>query len=138
MRRQLAVEDWLICESKRKLGSTSLVRPIYFFLGDFADGRDRSRPQSFVIPLAAFSPDMITFTYPDSMASLPIAKRDDQLLHRKEYHGQVFTLHEIKDVVAKFGLPGDRWMTDPSMRYDRFIEVQVWDDRPIKRVLKAQ
>jgi hypothetical protein len=138
LQRRLAVEDWLMSESKKRLGSTSLERPIYFFLGDYADGHDRSRPQSFIIPLAEFSADMLTFTYPDSMASLPIATRDDHLPHRKEYHGRVFTLPEINDVVAKFGMPGDRWKTDPSMRYDRFIEVQVWNDGPIKRFLNRQ
>ncbi len=89
------------------------------------------------MPLAAFSPDVLTFTYPDSMASLPIARQDDHVAHRKDYHGQVFTLCEITAVVARFGMPGDRWKTDPSMQYDRFIEVQVWDDRPIKRSMDA-
>lgn len=137
LKRRLAVENWLISESKKRLGSISLERPIYFFLGDFADGQDPTR-RSLVMPLAAFSPDMLTFTYPDSMASLPIATRDDHLPHRKEYHGRVFTLGEIKDVVARFGMPGDRWKTDPSMRYDRFIEVQVWNDAPIKRFLNQR
>ena len=138
LRRRLEVEDWLLRESRKKLGPTSLERPIYFFLGDFADGRDLSRPKSFVILVAAFSPGVLTFTYPDSMSSLPIALRDEHLPHRKEYHGQVFTLDEVEDVVARFGMPGDRWRTDPSMRYDRFIEVQVWDDGPIKRRLHGE
>lgn len=138
LQRRRAVEDWLICESRKKIGSISLDRPIYFFLGDFADGRDQSRPQSFVMPLAEFSPDMITFTYPDSMASLPLATRDEHLLDRQEYHGKLFTLNEIKDVIARFGMPGDRWKTDPSTRSDRFIEVQVWNDEPIKRYLSRQ
>jgi len=29
----------------------------------------------------------------------------------------------------------DRWKTDPAMKYDKFIEAQVWDDRPIKDLL---
>ena len=107
-----------------------LARPIYFFLGDFADGQDRSRPQSLVMPLAAFSPEMLTFTYGDSMASFPGAAKPDHLT--RDYHGMVFNLDEIMDVVTRFGMPGDRWKTDPSMQYCRFIEVQVWDDGPIK------
>ena len=137
LRRRLATEDWLISECKRKLGPTPLQRPIYFFLGDFADGKDASRPRSLVMPLVAFSPSILTFTYPDSMASLPIGTQPEHVALRKEYHGRVFTLDEIMDVAARFGMPGDRWQTDPSMRYDKFIEVQVWDDRPIKRVLLA-
>ena len=133
--RRLEVEDWLLRESRKKLGQTRLRRPIYFFLGDFADGRDPSRPRSFVIPLAAFPNGVLTFTYPDSMASLPIAMRDEHLPHRKDYHGQVFTLDEIQDVVSRFRLPGHRWKSDPSMRYDRFIEAQLWDSQPLERYL---
>ena len=117
LRRRLATEDWLISEARRKLGPVRLERPIYFFLGDFADGQDQSRPQSLVMPMAAFSPGMLTFTYGDSMAS---------------FHGKVFDLDEIMDAVTRFGMPGDRWKTDPSMQHARFIEVQVWDDGPIK------
>ena len=135
--RRIAVEDWLIAERKKKLGNTVLNRPVYFFLGNFADGNDPSRPASLVMPLDAFRTDTLTFTYPDSMASLPIATRDDHTFHRKSYHGQVFTLPEIKGVVSKFGLPGNRWKSDLTMEYDKFIEVQVWDDGPIKRVLAA-
>ncbi len=128
--RRLAIEDWLISESDKKLASKTLERPIYFFLGDFADGLDRSRPRSIVMPLAAFSADMLTFTYPDSMASLPLAIRAHHRPRRKAFHGQVFTLDEIRKVIASWGMPDK---TDPSISYDRFIEVQVWNDTPLKR-----
>ena len=135
LRRRHAVEDWLISERRRKLGATRLDRPIYFFLGDFADGLDPSRPASLVLPLAALPPDVLTFTYPDSMASLPLSRHDHHRAERKDHHGKVFTLAEIREVVARFGLPGDRWKTEASMRYDRFVEVQVWDDRPLRSLL---
>lgn len=133
LRRRKLTEDWLIRERRRKLGPTRLERPVYFFLGDFADGRDPSRPASLVIPLRDLPAETLTFTYPDSMASLPIGTGDDHRQRRKHYHGQVFTLDEIISVVAEFGMPGDRWRTDPGMEYDRFIEVQVWDDGPVRR-----
>jgi hypothetical protein len=134
--RRLATEDWLQSEKNRKLGATRLERPVYFFLGDFADGRDASRLASFVFPLTAFSPEVLTFTYPDSMASFAIARRDVHLAQRKEYHGEVFTVREIAVVIAKHGMPGERWKTEPAMQYDRFIEMQVWDDRPIRQLLE--
>lgn len=130
--RRRGVEEWLITEKQRKLGTTVLNRPIYFFLGDFADGKDPSRPASLVMPLAEFQPDMVTFTYPDSMASLPLATKDDHKLARKAYHGSVFTLSEIRTIVAKFGLPESRPINDPASTYERYIEVQVWDDWPVK------
>jgi hypothetical protein len=137
LERRRLTEDWLIRERRRLLGPTTLDRPVYFFLGDFSDGKDPSRPTSLVMRLRDFPPETLTFTYPDSMASLPIATRDDLRLQRKRYHGQVFTLGQIESVAAEFGMPGDRWKNDPTMKYDKFIEVQVWDDRPIKEWLGA-
>lgn len=136
LKRRRKVEDWLIAERRRKLGETILDRPLYFFLGDFADGKDPSRPVSLVMKLAAFRPNSLTFTYPDSMASLPLATKEDHLAHRQDYHGHVFTLPEIEAVVARFGLPSDRHETDPTLKYEEFIEVQVWDDAPIKHLLR--
>ena len=135
LERRLATEEWLQFEKQRKLGPTRLPRPIYFFLGDFTDGQDASRPLSIIMPLAEFAPETVTFTYPDSMASVAIARHEGHADHRKDYHGRVFTLHEIKDVIARHGMPADRWKTDPSMQYDRFVEMQVWDARPIRRFL---
>lgn len=135
LQRRRLTEAWLIRERRRLLGPTKLERPVYFFLGDFSDGKDPSRPRSLVVRLREFPPETLTFTYPDSMASLPIATRDDLRPQRKRYHGQVFTLGEIEAVVAEYGMPGERWKTDPTMKYDKFIEVQVWDDRPIEKRL---
>jgi hypothetical protein len=133
--RRFATEEWLQSEKQRKLGPTRLARPIYFFLGDFADGQDASRPLSIVMLLADFPPDVVTFTYPDSMASVAIARYDRHVRHRNDYHGQVFTLNEIRDVIAIHGMPADRWKIEPSMQYDRFVEMQVWDDLPVRRLL---
>ncbi|WP_299397340.1 hypothetical protein [Pelagibius sp.] len=135
LERRLGTEDWLLRERTRKLGRPHLKHPIYFFLGDFADGLDPSRPESLMIPLAVLPPEILTFTYPDSMASLSLAIEEAHLSERKSYHGQVFTLREIEDVIAQFGMPapqGDHAI--PKVR-DRFIEVQIWDDRPLRRFL---
>ncbi|MDB5553741.1 MAG: hypothetical protein JWL86_3725 [Rhizobium sp.] len=134
-RRRLETETWLIAERQRLLGHTRLARPVYFFLGDFADGKDPSRPCSLVMPLALFSPKVLTFTFPDSMASLPIATLESHRPERRPYHGKVFTLQEIEEVIEEFGLPDKHWQVDHLRRFDRFIEVQVWDDRPILEFL---
>ena len=62
LERRYETGRWLLYERAKKLGATRLAHPIYFFLGYFADGQERSRPQSICIPLSTFSPDMITFT----------------------------------------------------------------------------
>jgi len=133
LRKRFLVEDWLIAGKNKKLGSTPLNRPLYFFLGNFADGKDRSRPESLVMPLTAFSPGSLTFTYSDSMTSYQIGviEADHPSRHERHY-GQVFTRTEIEEVVATFGLPNERWERDSSEWRDLFIEVQVWDDRPVR------
>ncbi len=104
--KRRATEAWLIGERIRLLGPTPLARPLYFFLGDFADGLDPSRPCALVLPLAAFAPEILTFTLADSMEAIEDA-------------GPVLTLAEVTAHVAAHGLP------------DRFIEVQVWDTAPL-------
>lgn len=137
LERRLTTERWLYAERKRKLGKTRLDHPIYCFLGDFADGLDPSRPESLVIPLAALPPETLTFTYPDSMASLALATKAAHAAERMPYHGQVFTLDEIRDVIAEHGMPDQRGKMAVPKFNDRFIEVQVWDDRPLRRFLES-
>lgn len=131
--RRLATEAWLRAERTRKLGRPRLAHPIYCFLGDL-DWVDASRPRSIRIPLAALTREAVTFTYPDSMASLPLATRAEHRAERRPYHGHVFTLDEIEDVVMTFGLPG-AGHGQAASRYDTFIEAQIWDDRPLRNYL---
>ncbi len=48
LRRRRRTETWLLSERQRKMGAPVTEHPIYFFLGDRADGLDRSRPESIV------------------------------------------------------------------------------------------
>lgn len=130
LQRRLRTEDWLIAERTRKIGKTPLARPIYFFLGNMADGWDKSRPASIVLPLAMFDVGVLTFTFPDSMASCQQTNPEGH--SGQPWQGQVFTLAEIAAIVARHGFP------DPALPRDRrgpntFIEVQVWDDRPLPK-----
>lgn len=136
LERRLWTERWLLAECTRKLGRPHLTHPLYFFLGDFDDGADPARPASLVVPLDALPPEVLTFTYPDSMASLPLGSDASLAAERRPYHGQVFTLPEIKQVVRRFGLPGPGGKARHVRRHDRFIEVQVWDGRPLRTYLE--
>ena len=46
LRRRRTTEAWLLSERQRKMGAPVIEHPIYFFLGDMADGLDPSRPES--------------------------------------------------------------------------------------------
>jgi hypothetical protein len=131
LRRRLETEAWLIAERERLLGRTYRRRPIYFFLGDFVDGKDPSRPSSIVVLLKQLPANILTFTYPDSMASLPLATRDNLQAEWRPYHGRVFTLDQIQAVAEEVGLSVDGRSASNPGRFDRFVEVQVWDERPV-------
>jgi hypothetical protein len=132
LERRLATERWLHAERTRRLGSPRLAHPIYFFLGDFADGRDPGRPASLQIPLASLPTEAITFTVADSMTSHALATLPAHAPDRQPHHGQLFTLEEIRDYVVRHGLP-----VRDATGYDRFIELQLWDDRPLTPFLPA-
>jgi hypothetical protein len=133
LQRRIATEEWLYAERSRKLGKPRLINPIYFFLGE-CSWTDLARPLSIRLPLANFSIQMVTFTFPDSMTSLPLATFVDDQVNRKPYHGHVFTLDEIEKVIAEFGMPGTA-VEESGSKYDTFIEVQVWDDTPLRKFM---
>jgi hypothetical protein len=136
LRKRLRVEDWLIAAKNEKLGRTPLTRPVYFFLGNFADGEDPSRPAALVMPLAAFPPGSLTFTYADSMTSYQMGiVAADHRSGRERHYGQVFTHTEIEAVVATLGVSRAQWEIRSGEWRDLFLEVQVWDDAPIHKWL---
>ncbi|WP_138755584.1 hypothetical protein [Paenibacillus sinopodophylli] len=52
----------------------------------------------------------------------------------KPYRKQVYALSEISDVIERFGFP-QAWNEDGSNGPERYIEVQIWDDAPLKYML---
>jgi hypothetical protein len=81
-------------------------------------------------PLSAFEPEQISFTYPDSMISYWLRNQTDRVFYRREYHGQVFNLSEIFEVIDRFGIPKEEWHSEAARKYDLFIEAQVWVNIP--------
>lgn len=78
---------------------------------------------SLQIPLTAFEPDTLSFTYGDLF---PTMRYQDG----KPYRGQVYTLDEIFGIIRQYGWPQD-WNTRGDHGPERYIEVQVWDERPL-------
>jgi hypothetical protein len=40
-------------------------------------------------------------------------------------------------VIDEHGMPDASWMADHRRRFDRYVEVQVWDERPINDFLRG-
>ncbi|MDJ0659250.1 MAG: hypothetical protein QNJ42_07125 [Crocosphaera sp.] len=137
------IEAWLYNDFVNKGKKPYLSYPIYFVLGEHDDLFQKGgffssvNPIKLKIPLSLFDSDQISFTYPDSMPSFNIPRTERGKPYLKPFHGQVFTKDEITKVVQKYGLPGDRWKVEETWRYDRFIEAQIWDIRPIEKFLET-
>ncbi|MGC6587205.1 hypothetical protein ACPV3A_19910 [Paenibacillus sp. Dod16] len=75
------------------------------------------------IPLDDVDPEMISFTYGDLFPTMRF--KDD-----KPYRGKVYLKNEILRLVDEYGWPQE-WNKDGNQGPERYIEVQVWDDRVI-------
>lgn len=84
----------------------------------YADG------QELCIPLVEFDPMSVSFTYGDLF---PAMRYQDG----KVYRGKVYMMDELETLIATYGLPQE-WNPDGQFGPERYIEAQVWDDRPLQ------
>lgn len=83
-------------------------------------------PACVSLPLSAFAPGTLSFTYGDLFPTFSPRVTDG-----REYRCTVYTLTEISGIIEKYGLPQD-WNADGVFGPERYIEVQVWDDGPTR------
>ena len=123
-------EDWLRSEFIRKGGQPISRYPHYCVVEQSVWIEEGYNGQSgkVQVSLDACCLDQISFTYPDSMVSYWLRSQRDQVFYRPEYHGQVFVLSEIANIIEQVGIPTEEWRTEASRKYDLFIEAQVWAD----------
>lgn len=79
------------------------------------------------IAIDAFDPGTLSFTYGDLFPAMRYADG-------KPYRGKVYTANEIIGIIREFGLPQE-WNASGQHGPERYIEVQVWDDKPLKRYI---
>ena len=133
---RLDVEEWLLNGFIAKGGKPKRKNPHYFILGE-CDWLLSWYKNGAVLKkrLQDIDPTQISLTYPDSMVSWqlhqyhikgdnPYYKPDD---HR-EYHGQVYRLDELQDVVVKYGMPEGKVQDGKHTSNEMYIEIQVWED----------
>lgn len=83
------------------------------------------------IHLSQFDLDTISFSYGDMFPTFSPRVTDN-----KEYRKQIYTFNEIIKIMEKYGLPQD-WNQDGAFGPERYIEVQIWDDKPLLRKVKT-
>ena len=65
------------------------------------------------------------------MVSYMLAKQKDPEFYQPDYHGKVFTLPEIVKIINANGMPGEEWKTNMPRNLAHYIEVQVWNKKPL-------
>lgn len=137
MKERLLTEEWLRNEFIKLGGEPKCKTPFYFVLGESSHLEEayEGNFSSVKVRLDDIDENEISFTYPDSMATRFIANENKAEYFNSDYHGKVFTKQEILQIINKHGLPGECWRYDSKRKYDYFIEVQVWNDEFLSRIV---
>jgi hypothetical protein len=132
LRQRREVEHWVRQEFIHKGGRPITDYPQYFVVNEslWIEEGFQGQSRSVQFPLSAFEPEQISFTYPDSMISYWLRSQTDRVFYHPEYHGQVFNLNEIFEVIDRFGIPKAEWRSEAARKHDLFIEAQVWANIP--------
>ena len=131
------VEDWLRREFIAKGGRPRAEYPVYMVWGrskwieTMLDEVTLATTVEIHIPLSVFDDRAVSFTYPDSMVSYLLNMERNPQYYLPEYHGQVFTLAEMCEILERNGQPGYRWGTELPKAMANYIEAQVWDPEPL-------
>lgn len=112
-----------------KGGKPELQQPHYMILGScswllewYKEGRE------IRVHLRNFDVDVVSFTYGDTF---PAMRYQDG----KEYRRQVYRFEELPALIERFGLPQE-WNADGQHGPERYIEAQVWSDKPVAGYLQ--
>lgn len=123
------VEKTLYSRFKDRGGIPQSTRPVYFFLGENPSELIYSRRDEYdfkFFRIADIPSELISFTYPGSIASIQIAEQETALEFRSSYHGKIYLKEEIEEVVAEFGMPGIDFIPTGSRQHDVLVEAQIW------------
>lgn len=94
------------------------------------------------MPLAALPEAVTSFTYPDSITALGLGAEYGLPTFTRPYHGRVYRLAELHDVVAEHGLPSDTvpgsYAGHQLEPFEHFIEIQLWSDEPLANRLAVE
>lgn len=110
--------------------------PHYAILGE-SEIWAKIRPSALRIPLENLPADAISFTYTDSFANYVGRDLDGDVIPRKPQYETLYRLDELPYLFQRWGWPGDRWKTEPDWAHDLYVEVQLWDDEPLRPFIAA-
>jgi hypothetical protein len=123
-------------------GRPERLAPHYFVLGESPWYRDLSPDMCCIrLSVSNLPSDVTSLTYPDSFTAMGLGRQFGLPHDPKPYHECVYRLEDLERVVTAFGLPEDHPDDDYTgyqhRPFEKYIEVQLWSDRPITGGLTA-
>jgi hypothetical protein len=113
--------------------------PHYFVLGASSWYRGLAPDMNeVVLKLEDLPTETTSFTYPDSFVSMGLGVGFGLHHSPQPYHGTVFHLSRLGEIVARYGLPEDAaggYEGYERQPFEKFIEVQLWSDEPVAAYL---
>jgi hypothetical protein len=120
-------------------GKPRRMSPHYFVLGASAWFEGLApRMQRVELAVAELPDSQTSVTYPDSFVAMEAGRELGITRSRRPYHGKVFLLSELPDLIETYGIPSPSWDGDRAWRNwpeETLIEVQLWVDEPIHQYL---
>ncbi len=111
-----------------KGGKPIRTTPQYMTLGQCPWIKEWYREgQQLEIHIDEFDEGTISFTYGDLF---PTMRYQDG----KPYRRKIYTLDEIYLLIKEYGMPQE-WNANGDQGPERYIEVQIWDDKPLLKYI---
>ncbi|NEU73067.1 hypothetical protein PI95_010970 [Hassallia byssoidea VB512170] len=135
---RIATEKWLKEEFINKGGEPKTSFPFYMVIENstWIEEGYNGQSKKIQISVSEFNLKEISFTYPDSMISYWLKDKKQEPFYQPDYHGQVFRLDEIVQIIKKSGIPVEEWKLEKTRKYDIFIEAQIWNEQGILNYLQ--
>jgi hypothetical protein len=114
-------------------GEPERSAPHYFVLGQSRWFRGLAANMREVrIPLTSLPDLQTSVTYPDSLTALGVVAEFGLPYQEQPYHGHVFRLGDLADLVERYGVPDAPADADydgyEQREMEKYIEVQVWTE----------
>jgi hypothetical protein len=127
---RLETEVWLRDKFIERGGKPKSKYPFYAVLGSATWIESYSlsaglEVDMLQIPISIFNDSDISFTFPDSMVSFWIGRDKPEAYYQAQYHGQIFTLSEVRNLMTVDLM--DRIESMHPEGTIPYIEAQIWN-----------
>ncbi|UXN58759.1 hypothetical protein [Phyllobacterium zundukense] len=88
------------------------------------------------VDLANLPAHITSATFPDSFTAMAFGPQFGLPYDARPYHERVFSLNDLSSVISEYGLPSDQDNANydgyQNRPFEKYIEIQVWSDAPLK------